>query len=98
MPVSTSDTKRPKSERLEARITNAHKELLQEAAAFEGRSVSEFVTRTALEAARRLVRERRALELSDEDTHRFVKALLKPPKPNAKLRRAVERYRKMTPR
>jgi uncharacterized protein (DUF1778 family) len=98
MPTLTADPKPSKSERLEARITSEQKELFRQAAAIEGRSVSEFVTYSALEAARRLVHDRRVMQLSAEDTRVFVSALLKPPKPNAKLRRAAERYRKTAPR
>ena len=92
MAVLTTDPKSSKSERLEARITSEQKELFQQAAAIEGRSVSEFVTYSALEAARRLLRERREFELSAQGTRVFVDALLKPPQPNTKLRKAAERH------
>lgn len=92
---TTIDARTSKSERLEARITSGQKELFRQAAAIEGRSVSEFVTYSALEAAKRLVHERQVMRLSAEDTRVFVDALLKPPKPGARLRRAAARYRKL---
>jgi uncharacterized protein (DUF1778 family) len=87
-----------KTERLEARITTEQKELFQMAAAIEGRSVSDFVTYTALAAARRLVQDQTATVLSPEESRRFVETLLNPPKPNAKLRRAADRFRKLSSR
>jgi uncharacterized protein (DUF1778 family) len=71
----------------------AQKELLQRAAELEGRSLTDFVVSSAQEAARRIIQEHEVMLLNARDREVFVKALLAPPAPNAKLRRAARRYK-----
>jgi uncharacterized protein (DUF1778 family) len=80
--------------RLEARITAEQKDLLSRAAALQGRSLSDFVVTSAYEIAARTVREHEAVMLSARDRELFVTALLRPPAPGARLRKAARRYRK----
>jgi uncharacterized protein (DUF1778 family) len=88
-----SKTKISRSERLEARITLEQKDLLARAAALLGRSLTDFVVTAAYETATRTVREHDAMILSDRDRKVFVNALLNPPAPGARLRKAARRYR-----
>jgi uncharacterized protein (DUF1778 family) len=81
-----------KSERLEARVTPEMKTMFQEAAEFEGLSLTDFLVQCAREAAQRIVRERTLMELSRRDQELFVQSLLHPPKPNARLKKAAQRY------
>jgi len=83
-----------KRSRLEARISAEEKELFKRAADLQGCSLTEFVLRSAQEAARKAVREHQMMSLTARDTEVFVKALLKPPAPGEKLKRAAERYKK----
>jgi uncharacterized protein (DUF1778 family) len=78
--------------RLEARITAEQKDLLSKAAALLGRSLSDFVVTSAYETATRTVREHEAMTLSARDRESFVSALLHPPAPGARLRKAARRY------
>jgi len=87
-------TGRRKRSRLEARIGTEEKELLKRAADLQGCSLTEFVVRSAQEAARKTVKEHQMISLTARDTEAFVKALLKPPAPSKKLKRAAERYKK----
>ena len=82
--------------RLEARITENQKALLQRAADLTGRSLTEFVVSSAQEAALRAVRQREVLTLTPEDSKAFVEALLNPPAPGPRLREAARRYRALT--
>lgn len=82
-----------KTERLEARITSAQKEILQRAAEIEGRSLTDFVVSSAQATARRVIQEHEILVLSANDREVFVNALLNPPAPNEKLRKAARRYK-----
>ena len=82
-----------KAERLEARITPAQKEILQHAAELEGRSLTDFVVSSAQATAMRIIHEHEVLLLSAKDREVFVNALLNPPAPNDKLRRAARRYK-----
>lgn len=82
--------------RLEARVSAAQKELLQRAAALSGRTLSEFVVASAQDAARRVLAEHESIRLSREEQVAFVQALLSPPGPNARLKRAAKAYRQRT--
>jgi uncharacterized protein (DUF1778 family) len=88
-------TRRRKRSRLEARISAEEKELLKRAAELQGCSLTEFVVRSAQEAARIAVKEHQMMSLTARDTEVFVKALLKPPVPSKQLKRAAERYKKV---
>ena len=91
----TPDTTR--DARLEARVSAAQKSLLQQAAALSGRTLlSEFVVASAQDAARRVIAEHESILLSREEQLAFVKALLNPPEPNARLKRAAKAYRQRT--
>ena len=56
-------TRRPKTSRLEARISAEEKELLKRAADLQGCSLTEFVVRSAQEAARKAVKEYQMMAL-----------------------------------
>ena len=87
----TSDTTRDAM--LEARMSAAQMGLLQQAAALSGCTLSEFVVASAQDAARRLIAEHESSRLSREEQLAFVQALLQPPAPNARLKRAAKAYR-----
>jgi len=87
--------RRRKTSRLEARINAEEKELLKRAANLQGCSLTEFVVRSAREAARKTVKEHQIMSLTARDSEAFVKALLKPPAPSRNLKRAAGRYKKV---
>ena len=78
--------------RLEARITAEQKVMIERAAAYEGRSVSDFVVHSVQEAAKAVVREHETLRLNRQQSETLVQMLLKPPEPNAALQEAGEEY------
>jgi uncharacterized protein (DUF1778 family) len=88
-------TDRRKRSRLEARISAEEKELIKRAADLQGCSLTEFVVRSAQEAARKAVKEHQMMSLTARDTEAFVKALLEPPAPGNALKRAAEHYKKV---
>ena len=83
-----------RSERLEARISKAQKDLFVRAAELQGRSLTDFLVASVQEAALATVRTHDAVRLSDRDRKAFVSALLKPPSPTKTLQEAAKRYRK----
>jgi uncharacterized protein (DUF1778 family) len=83
-----------RSERLEARISKAQKELFVRAAELQGRSLTDFLVTSAQEAALDTVRTHDAVRLSERDREAFVSALLTTPTPAKTLRQAARRYRK----
>jgi len=82
-----------KTARLEARLPESVHALLREAAALQGRSISEFVVSSAREAAERAIAEHGVIQLSLADQQRFAAELLAPPAPAAALKRAAARHR-----
>ncbi|SNS30742.1 MULTISPECIES: DUF1778 domain-containing protein [unclassified Azospirillum] len=86
-------TPRTRAERLEARVTAEQKRLIEQAAALQGRSLTDFVLSSVQDAAKRTIEEHQRLELSLRDSEAFVEALLNPPAPNDRLRETVGRYR-----
>lgn len=81
--------------RLEARLPATVYTMLKRAAEIEGRTLSDFVVSAAREAAERTIEKAAVLRLSVEDQRRFTDAILHPPAPNAALRRAARRHRKL---
>jgi uncharacterized protein (DUF1778 family) len=91
MPVKTI---KPKAERFVARVTRADKQLFAQAASFEGRSMATFVIAHARAAAEQIIARRKVIRLTEEDSRRFVEALLAPPRPpTARMRRALKLHR-----
>jgi uncharacterized protein (DUF1778 family) len=98
MPKTDTDTarKRPRSERLEARVSREQKELFLRAATLQGRSLTDFLVASVQEAAMETVRTHDALRLSEHDRQAFVSVLLAPPAPAKPLEQAAKRYRERT--
>jgi uncharacterized protein (DUF1778 family) len=92
MPAAAPKKAAQKVDRLEARLSPDTKALFQEAASMQGRSLTDFVVNSALEAARRTVRQNELVELSRRDRIAFVEALLNPPVPNDRLQKAMKRH------
>ncbi|MGA2986657.1 MAG: DUF1778 domain-containing protein [Terriglobia bacterium] len=81
-----------KEQRLEARISPEAKALCQEAAALEGRTLTDFIVGCAVESATQILRDRELINLSQRDRSAFVASLLNPPLPNQRLKEAARRY------
>ncbi len=93
MSVAATKKKAPiRIERLETRVTPETKALCQKAAELQGRTLSDFVVSSALDAARKALRENEAAELTYRDRLAFAQALAQPMEPNAKLREAMARH------
>ena len=85
----------PKVARLEARISRVLMEFLRRAAELQDRTLTDFVIGAVQEAARRVIADAGVIQLSLADQQSFAAALIDPPKPNAALRRAFARRRKL---
>jgi uncharacterized protein (DUF1778 family) len=86
-----------RQERIETRVTADQKELLQRAAALEGRTLTDFVVRSVQLAAELTIRRHEELVLHATESQAFVAALLNPPAPNQALRDAAEHFRRTLP-
>ena len=85
---------RRKEERLDVRLRKDAKQLISDAAALTHQSVSDFVVSVALERSREVIERSATFTLSRQEASRFLDALAKPPRPNAKLRNAAQRYQR----
>lgn len=92
---SLESAKAIKYARLEARIDPQLDSLIREAAAIEGRKVTDFVTSALSEAARRTISAAAFLALSREDQAAFANALIDPPRAAPALERAFVRRKKL---
>lgn len=81
--------------RLEARLPAVVLARLKRAAEIQGRTLTDFVVSSADEAACRAIERTEVIRISLEDQRQIAEALLHPPKPNAALRRAFKRHRKL---
>jgi len=89
---------RPRSERLEARISSEQKALFQRAAELQGRTLTDFVIASVHESAVKAIAELEAIRLTVADSRAFAEALLHPREPVPELRAAAERYKKLVGR
>jgi uncharacterized protein (DUF1778 family) len=87
--------RRPKRERVEVRISQDEKVLLQQAAALEGRTLSDFLVSSAHRAATESIREHQIISLSVSESQRFADTLLDPPEPSEYVIEAFKRYRRL---
>ncbi len=75
-----------KHDRFSARLTAVQKDILQQAAEIEGRTLTEFVLVHAQEAAQKAIRERAILRLNERDSIALAQALGSPWEPSQELR------------
>jgi uncharacterized protein (DUF1778 family) len=83
---------RSKAYRFDVPLNEEQKTLIQRAADIEGRTMTDFVLRSAETAAGRTIEERGMLVMSA--TEAFVNAILNPADPGSVLRRAARHYKK----
>ncbi len=83
-----------KRERINLRLDSAAKHRIEQAASFEGKTVSGFILSKALASADEAVRAHETMVLSKGDAEIFFDAILDPPPPNETLLRAIKEYGK----
>jgi len=84
----------PKSARIETRVSSEQKELIERAAAYTGRTGSDFVVAHVEVAAKKVIEEHERLRLDQTQSRILVEALLSAKKPNKNLKLAMDNYRK----
>ena len=81
--------------RLNFRLPSDLKEVIEEAAASLGQSVSDFAVSTLVQQARSVIEQRNGTTLSDRDRDRFITLLDDAEaRPNAALVKAAKRYKR----
>ena len=81
-----------KQERINIRLKSNAKKVLERAASFEGKTVSNFVLSSALARAEKTIHEHEVMNLSARDAEVFFQALTKPVRFNEKLTAALEEH------
>jgi uncharacterized protein (DUF1778 family) len=79
--------------RIEARISPELKAMFQTAADIENITLSEFLTKSAREAAQNIINNHNVLKLNAEDSRAFADAILNPKQPNEALKQAAAWYK-----
>jgi len=80
--------------RLDFRLTQEHKRIIEQAATVTGQSISDFAVASLVQAAQQTIDEATVTRLSMRDRDAFVKMLASRAKPNKALKAAAERYKK----
>jgi uncharacterized protein (DUF1778 family) len=86
--VERAAERRSRAHRLGFRVDAETKRQVERAAALERRSLTDFCLAALTEATRATIARHETLVLSERDRAAFFDALVHPPKPNARLRRA----------
>ena len=94
MPNTPSTRNKPRTARLEARLSSDQKDFFQRVATLTGRTLSELVIDRTQEAAAKIVQEHEVIRLSRQEQIAFVSALLTPSESGARLQQAVRSYRR----
>ena len=85
-------TSTAKIERINLRLKQHAKLLIERAATFEGKTVSSFILSSALASAEKTLLERESILLNERDAQRFLDALAKPIEFNEKLTAALAEH------
>ncbi len=86
-------TKTDQVARIEARIAPELKAMFQTAADIENITLSEFLTKSAREAAQDIISNHNVLKLNAKDSKAFADAILNPKDPNEALKNAMRRHK-----
>ncbi len=88
-------TTTPAAARMEFRLSLEAKQQIERAAAALGRSISDFAKETLTQKAQAVLESYQTVQLSDRDRDIFLQLLDARPTPNAALKAAARRQRKM---
>jgi uncharacterized protein (DUF1778 family) len=91
--AARAEERRERGARLGFRVDAKTKSLVERAARLERRNLTDFCLTALTEAARKALERHESLSLSQADRTAFFEALVHPPKPNARLRRALREER-----
>lgn len=84
-----------KKQRIDLRLTDDDKSIIEEAAAMSNQSITQFMVSSASERAVKVIEQHRRLVLNEESWSLVMDAISNPPAPNDKLKRAADRLKSM---
>lgn len=85
--------RRKPRKRITARVSGNICETLEQAAQLLGSTVNQFVVQTAYVEAQRIIERESIIRLSQEDAQKVLFLLDHPPKPNKRLKDAIQAYK-----
>ena len=83
-----------KQDRIGARVPHEVYETLRRAAELTGATVNQFLVQSALREAQAVIEREEVIRLSPRDWSWLLDLMENPPKPNARLKAAMDRYQK----
>ncbi|MBJ9325004.1 DUF1778 domain-containing protein [Citrobacter freundii] len=84
-----------KKQRIDLRLNEDDKHMIEEAAAMTNQSISQFMVSTASARAAEVIDQHRRLLLNEESWNLVMDAITNPPAPNDRLKRAAKRHREL---
>ncbi|EMQ7411669.1 DUF1778 domain-containing protein [Escherichia coli] len=84
-----------KKQRIDLRLTDDDKSIIEEAAAMSNQSITQFMVSSASERAVKVIEQHRRLVLNEESWNLVMDAISNSPAPNDKLKRAADRLKSM---
>ncbi len=87
------ETSQPKDSRIDLRVTQEQKELLEQAAALKGVSLSGYTLFHLVPIARQEIDSHERLVLSNRDRDLFMSVMENPPKLKGKLKATLQKFR-----
>ena len=84
-----------KKQRIDLRLNEDDKHMIEEAAAMTNQSISQFMVSTASARAAEVIDQHRRLLLNEESWKLVMDAITNPPAPNDRLKRAANRLREL---
>ena len=84
-----------KKQRIDLRLNEDDKHMIEEAAAMTNQSISQFMVSTASERAAEVIDQHRRLLLNEESWNLVMDAITNPPVPNDRLKRAANRLQEL---
>lgn len=84
-----------KKQRIDLRLTNDDKSIIEEAAAMTNQTITQFMVTSAAERAAEVIEQHRRVVLSEESWNRVMDAISNPQAPNDRLKRAARRLQDM---
>lgn len=85
----------PKKQRIDLRLNDNDKNMIEEAAAMTNQTITQFMVSTASERAAEVIEQHRRLVLNEESWNLVMDAISNPPAPNDRLKRAARRLQNM---
>jgi len=78
--------------RLDIRMPQETKDIIERAVSLTGRSISDFVRSSVEKEARKTVKDYEEMKLSKRASEAFAEVLINPPEPNDNIKRAAKHY------